>query len=69
MQIAHPTIWKFIKVLKKDAVVQQVRIAHFNAGQQPEGQRRVYQDLNNRLKTLVNDYGCRDILDYLRNPI
>ena len=66
MMIAHPTIWKFIKVIRKDAAVQQVRVAHFVAGQPSVEQKRIYKDLNNRVKTVVNDYNNRNIIDYLR---
>ena len=44
MMIAHPTIWKFIKVIQKDAGVQQVHIAHFVAGLPSVEQKRVYKD-------------------------
>ena len=63
---AHPTIWKFVKVLRKDAGVQLVRIAHFVAGRPPTQQKRVYRDLNERVKTIVNDYGNRNIIEFLR---
>ena len=66
MMIAHPTIWKFIKVIQKDAGVQQVRIAHFVAGLPSVEQKRVYIDLNDRVKTIFIDYNNRNILEYLR---
>ena len=66
MMIAHPTIWKFIKILRKDAGVQQVRVAHFIAGTPSVEQKRVYRDLNVRVKTIVNDFNNRNIIDFLR---
>ena len=64
--IAHPTIWKLIKALRRDATIQQVRVGHFIAGNRPPQQRRAYQDVNDRIKNLVNTYNQRPTIDFLR---
>ena len=66
MMIAHPTIWKFIKVIKKEAGVQQVRVAHFIAGRRSVEQKRVYKDVNDQIKRVVNSYNNRNTIDFLR---
>ena len=32
ISVAHPTIWTFIKVLRREAAIQQIRVGHFIAG-------------------------------------
>ena len=63
---AHPTIWKFINVLKNDASVQQINAANYAAGGPPPKRRRIYQAINDRLRRLHADYGNRDTLEFLR---
>ena len=64
--IAHPTIWKLIKALRRDATIQQVRVGHFIAGNRPSQQRLADQDVNDRIKNLVNTYNQRPTIDFLR---
>ena len=64
--VAHPTIWTFIKVLRNDAALNQIRVAHFDAGRQPPKRRRIYDQINDRIRTLHTDYNNREIIDYLR---
>ena len=66
ISVAHPTIWTFIKVLRREAAIQQIRVGHFIAGRPAPAQRRVYRDVNDRIKNIVNDYPNRPIIDYLR---
>ena len=66
VMIAHPTVWKLIKALRRDAAIQQIRVGQFIAGNRAPQQRRVYQDVNERIKNLVNTYNQRPIIDFLR---
>lgn len=62
----HPTIWKFIDGLKKEQSLNELKIEQFIAGQPPEPVKRVYRDTAARLKSLVEEYSQRPVLDYLR---
>ena len=63
----HPNFWKFIDILKREQNLAQVHIAQARAGHQPEPQRRRYQDSNQRILNIVQDFNNRDITDdYLR---
>ena len=67
--VAHPTIWTFLKVLRCEAAVQQVHVAHYIAGQPPPKRRRVYQAVNDRIRALVADYNNSSILEFLRGIV
>ena len=62
----HPNIWKFIKVLKREQNLVDVKVNQALGGYQPAPQRRQYAALDTRILTLVRYYGNRDVLDYLR---
>ena len=62
----HPNFWKFIDILKREQNLAQVHIARARAGHQPEPQRRRYQDSNQRILNIVQDFNNRDTIDYLR---
>ena len=62
----HPNFWKFIDILKREQNLAQVHMAQARAGHQPEPQRRRYQDSNQRILNIVQDFNNRDIIDYLR---
>ena len=64
--MAHPTIWRFIKVVREDATVQQIRVAHYVAGRPAPKRRRIYESLNEHISTLYADFNNRNIIDYLR---
>ena len=66
VMIAHPTVWKLIKALRRDAAIQKNRVAQFIAGNRAPQQSRAYQDVNDRIKILVNTYNLRPIIDFLR---
>lgn len=62
----HPTLWKFIEVLKREESRQRVTLQQAAAGQQPAKKKRKYDNLNARIQTLVADYANMEYLDYLR---
>ena len=62
----HPNFWKFIDILKREQSLNHVNISQARAGHQPEPQRRRYQDNDQRIKNIVQDYHNRDRLQYLR---
>lgn len=61
----HPTIWKFIDGLKTLQNGNQNKIATLVAQGVPP-RKRVYVDLDNRLKTVTNDFANRTVMDFLR---
>ena len=62
----HANFWKFIDILKREQGLNRVNISQARAGHQPEPQRRRYQDSNQRIKNIVQDYHNMDRLQYLR---
>ena len=62
----HLNFWKFIDILKREQNLAQVHIAQARAGHQPEPQRRRYQDSNQGIHNIVQDFNNWDIIDYLR---
>ena len=48
------------------AMLKLVHIAQTRAGHQPEPQHRRYQDSNQRILNIVQDFNNWDIIDYLR---
>ena len=62
----HPNFWRFINILKREQNLTQVNIAQARAGHPAEPQRRRYQDSNQRIKNIVQDYPNRNIMQYLR---
>lgn len=62
----HPSIWKFIKGIKKEESMNEMKLEQYVAGQQPPPGKRVYKDTAERIKTIVADYGLRPTTDYLR---
>ena len=63
----HPTIWKFIEALRKLQNLNKNKIKNKIKALCAQGQpakRRKYKDLDARLKTIVEDFANRDILDF-----
>ena len=65
LSMQHPTIWKFIEALRKLQNINKNKTEALCA-QGPPAKRRKYKDLDVRLKTIVEDFANRDILDFLR---
>ena len=59
--MAHPTIWRFIEVLRNDVAVQIVRATHFVAGRPAPKRGRIYDTINDRIRTIHSDYANRNI--------
>ena len=52
---AHPTIWKLLAALKKDAASQKLRYLQAIAGQ-PEKPQKTYRDLNEKVQKIMAHY-------------
>ena len=63
---AHPNIWSFIDILKKENALASGTIAQIEAGRPAPPQKRVYRRVNENLRTIFNDYANRDVIEYLR---
>lgn len=63
---SHPNIWKFIKCLKKEQCLSEVRVEQHLSGAQPTPSKKVYRDTALRVRRIAEDYENRDIMDYLR---
>ena len=44
-------------MLQNDASIQQMKVAQFNAGGRPPKRKRIYQTINDRIRTVQADYG------------
>lgn len=62
----HPTIWKFINGLKHEQSLNDFKIDQYLAGDEPPLQRKKYRDSAKRIMKIVDDYGQRPLLDYLK---
>jgi hypothetical protein len=56
----HPTIWKFINGLQKEQSLNELKVEQYIAG------KRIYRDTAEKIKEIVEDYGQRPLLDYLK---
>jgi hypothetical protein len=65
LNAAHPSIWKFIKALKKEDSLNKLKIEQLIAGHELPSKKR-YRDTAERLRRVVADYANRPILEYLR---
>ena len=63
---AHPTIWKLLAALKKDAACQKLRYLQTIAGQ-PELPRKKYRDLNEKVQKIMAHYNEGIPLPFLRS--
>ena len=53
-------------MLQNDASIQQMKVAQFNAGGRPPKRKRIYQTINDRIRTVQADYGNKNTIDFLR---
>jgi hypothetical protein len=66
MDVQLPTLWTLISCLRK---VQSCRDTFYNqleAGKSPTRKKKMYIDVDKRIKNLVNNYNNRDIISFLR---
>lgn len=62
----HPTIWTFIKALKTEQAETEKKHETLVASGEPRKKRTKYFDTARRIKTIVEQYGERNIFEYLR---
>ena len=62
----HPSLWKFIDGLRREQSLNELKIEQYISGQAPPQSRKKYRELSARILSVVQDYGNRPILDYLR---
>ena len=60
----HPTIWKFIEVLKKEESLTEFQINQYAAGTLPRTN-KVSTAVAKRVKNQVTQYNRQNVLDYL----
>ena len=63
---AHPTIWKFLEILKGEQARNEAIMEQYTAGAEPPRKKKKYKDTALRIQTIVNDFENRELLDYLR---
>ena len=62
----HAHIWKFIDNLKQDSSLNHLKMAQMVDGSAEPPQRRIYREINERIRTLVDGYENNNIIDFLR---
>ena len=63
---SHPTIWKFLKILKGEQARNETILEQYTTGVEPPRKKKKYKDTALRIQTIVNDFENRLLLDYLR---
>ena len=63
---AHGHIWKFIEKLKLDSHMNHFKIAQGLVAIANPPHKRVYRELNGRIRTLVAGYQNNNFIDFLR---
>lgn len=62
----HPTIWQFIIELKKVQAERDIYYEFLVSGHEPPSTKKKYVEASNRILNLVNNFGNRNIIEYLR---
>ena len=62
----HTSIFQFIRVLRREQALNEVKQARMIAGKNPSSQKRKYVAVTNRISTLVGEFENRGQLEYLR---
>lgn len=64
--MTNPTIWKFITELKKVQTERDIYYEFLVAGNEPLAPKRKFVDAGLRILNLVQHFGDRDPIEYLR---
>ena len=64
--VHHADIWKIIDIIQKEEDLSRVELVHIQQGRNIGNPNPVYQRVNDRIETVVGDYGNRAAMDYLR---
>ncbi len=65
LSVHHPTIWKFIKALRKEQGLNETKIEQYIAGRQLTIGRKSHRDTAENIKHFVKDYANRNLDNYL----
>jgi hypothetical protein len=63
--VNHPTIWRFIDVLKKEQSIVDLRVTNLLSGGTPRPPRKKYADSAQCIENVVNDFESRTVNEYL----
>ena len=61
----HPTMWKFIEILKCEQSLNEMVLTHLLAGFTPNPQRRTCVESAKRIISIVKDFTSRPVLFFL----
>ena len=63
---AHPNIWKFLEMVRREATHNEMVMAQILGGANPPPQKRAYRDVTIRIQNLVQNYQLANVLQFLR---
>ena len=64
----HPSIWKFVRCLGQEQILQHGELIQIQVGEFREKQHKQYESLNKRLVTIIGkQHGCNFV--YFRGPM
>ena len=63
---SHPSIWTFIRCIRKEHALQEVYVTQVLAGHPQVKQKKKYKNSALRIKTITEDVENRSILDFLK---
>ncbi|KAL3847512.1 hypothetical protein ACJMK2_018418 [Sinanodonta woodiana] len=62
----HPTIWSFLRILKREQSLSNVNLNQIFGGHLPEQPKKKYKDCSLRIANTVADFDNRDTMEYLK---
>lgn len=66
LQMDHPSLWRFIRSLRKVQKERDLLYEQMVAGHEPPVKRRKYREADSRILNLVRDFANRPMAEYLR---
>jgi hypothetical protein len=65
VSIKHPSITKLAKCISREQSRFEIDIERLRAGEQPKKKRKVYANLDERIKRIVSSYDVNNLEEYL----
>ena len=63
---SHPTLWKFLSILKDEQRINRIEMAKLTTGKPAAPQRNKYKKTNEKLLKISRNYQEYSILEYMK---